>query len=97
MIDRDSWADFLTFFFFCSVYGIAAYSCSMELCMDPKSAAARRYISYFMHHINLLRHYKVIPVVVFDGGSMPCKAATDNERQRYGDSSCDDICTEITV
>ncbi|PAN16546.1 hypothetical protein PAHAL_3G068100 [Panicum hallii] len=59
-----------------------AYSCSMELCMDPKSAAARRYISYFMHHINLLRHYKVVPVVVFDGGSMPCKAATDNERQR---------------
>ncbi|XP_039836054.1 exonuclease 1 isoform X2 [Panicum virgatum] len=54
----------------------------MELCMDPKSAAARRYISYFMHHINLLRHYKVVPVVVFDGGSMPCKAATDNERQR---------------
>ncbi|TKW25000.1 hypothetical protein SEVIR_3G087500v4 [Setaria viridis] len=59
-----------------------AYSCSMELCMNPKSTAARRYISYFMHHVNLLRHYKVVPVVVFDGGSMPCKAATDNERQR---------------
>jgi len=27
-------------------------------------------------------HYKVVPVVVFDGGSMPCKAATDTERQR---------------
>ncbi|TVU51797.1 hypothetical protein EJB05_03241 [Eragrostis curvula] len=59
-----------------------AYSCSMELCMDPKSTSARRYISYFMHHINLLRHYKVIPVVVFDGCSMPCKAATDGERRR---------------
>nr|CAB3463443.1 unnamed protein product [Digitaria exilis] len=59
-----------------------AYACSMELCTDPRSTAARRYISYFMHHINLLRHYKVVPVVVFDGGSMPCKAATDNERQR---------------
>ncbi|XP_062203025.1 exonuclease 1 [Phragmites australis] len=59
-----------------------AYSCSMELCMDPKSGSARRYISYFMHHINLLRHYKVVPVVVFDGGSMPCKAATDKERHR---------------
>jgi len=67
----------------------------MELCMDPKSAAARRYISYFMHHINLLRHYKVVPVVVFDGGSMPCKAATDNERQRYGNSSCDDIWLRV--
>ncbi|KAF8643403.1 hypothetical protein HU200_066887 [Digitaria exilis] len=59
-----------------------AYACSMELFTDPRSTAARRYISYFMHHINLLRHYKVVPVVVFDGGSMPCKAATDNERQR---------------
>ncbi|KAL6642445.1 hypothetical protein ACP70R_020626 [Stipagrostis hirtigluma subsp. patula] len=59
-----------------------AYSCSMELCMDPKSSAARRYISYFMHHINLLRHYKVVPVVVFDGCSMPCKAATDEERHK---------------
>ncbi|KAL6905917.1 hypothetical protein ACP4OV_003518 [Aristida adscensionis] len=59
-----------------------AYSCSMELCTDPKSAAARRYISYFMHHINLLRHYKVVPVVVFDGCSMPCKAATDEDRRK---------------
>ena len=25
------------------------------------------------------------PLVVFDRGSMPCKAATDNERHRYGD------------
>ncbi|GJN13445.1 hypothetical protein PR202_gb00150 [Eleusine coracana subsp. coracana] len=55
---------------------------NMELCMNPKSTSARRYISYFMHHINLLRHYKVVPVVVFDGCSMPCKAATDDERRR---------------
>ncbi|XP_051200215.1 exonuclease 1 [Lolium perenne] len=59
-----------------------AYSCSMELCMNPKSAGARRYISYFMHHVNLLRHHKVVPVVVFDGGSMPCKAATDKDRHK---------------
>uniref|UniRef100_A0ACD5WZ01 Uncharacterized protein n=1 Tax=Avena sativa TaxID=4498 RepID=A0ACD5WZ01_AVESA len=59
-----------------------AYSCSMELCMNPKSAGARRYISYFMHHVNLLRHHRVVPVVVFDGGSMPCKSATDEDRHR---------------
>uniref|UniRef100_A0ACD6AIG6 Uncharacterized protein n=2 Tax=Avena sativa TaxID=4498 RepID=A0ACD6AIG6_AVESA len=59
-----------------------AYSCSMELCMNPKSAGARRYISYFMHHVNLLRHHKVVPVVVFDGGSMPCKSATDEDRHK---------------
>jgi hypothetical protein len=57
--------------------------------MDPKSNSARRYINYFMHHINLLRHYKVVPVVVFDGCSMPCKAATDDERRRYANSVCD--------
>jgi exonuclease-1 len=68
----------------------------MELCMNPKSTAARRYISYFMHHINLLRHYKVVPVVVFDGGSMPCKAATDNERRRYRELSYDGICLLVT-
>jgi hypothetical protein len=65
-----------------------AYSCSMELCMNPKSAGARRYISYFMHHVNLLRHHKVVPVVVFDGGSMPCKAATDKDRHKYATSNC---------
>ncbi|EMS51783.1 Exonuclease 1 [Triticum urartu] len=59
-----------------------AYSCSMELCMSPRSAGARRYISYFMHHVNLLRHHKVVPVVVFDGGSMPCKSATDEDRHK---------------
>ncbi|CAM0910547.1 unnamed protein product [Alopecurus aequalis] len=59
-----------------------AYSCSMELCMDPRSAGARRYISYFMHHVNLLRHHKVVPVVVFDGGSMPCKSGTDKDRHK---------------
>ncbi|CAL9066257.1 unnamed protein product [Musa banksii] len=59
-----------------------AYSCSMELCLDMPGEAARRYLNYFMHHINLLRHYKIMPVVVFDGGSIPCKSATDHERHR---------------
>ncbi|KAJ4973711.1 hypothetical protein NE237_006885 [Protea cynaroides] len=59
-----------------------AYSCSMELCLDSKGDAKSRYLKYFMHRINLLRHYKIIPIVVFDGGNIPCKAATENERQR---------------
>lgn len=32
----------------------------------------------------MLRHYKITPVVVFDGGSLPCKAATQDERNKYG-------------
>ncbi|XP_021909370.1 exonuclease 1 isoform X2 [Carica papaya] len=54
----------------------------MELCMDSNSEKKLRYIDYFMHRINLLRHYKIIPVVVFDGGNIPCKAATEHERHR---------------
>ncbi|XP_038688103.1 exonuclease 1 [Tripterygium wilfordii] len=59
-----------------------AYSCSMELCLDSKSETKLRYIDYFMHRINLLRFHKITPIVVFDGGSIPCKSATVHERQR---------------
>ncbi|XP_010249407.1 PREDICTED: exonuclease 1 isoform X1 [Nelumbo nucifera] len=59
-----------------------AYSCSMELCLDSKSNRKSLYLHYFMHRINLLRHYKITPVVVFDGGNVPCKAATEDERHR---------------
>ncbi|XP_039142572.1 exonuclease 1 isoform X2 [Dioscorea cayenensis subsp. rotundata] len=54
----------------------------MELCLGSRSESAKRFLKYFMHHIDLLRHYKITPVVVFDGGNMPCKAATENERHR---------------
>ncbi|XP_061343645.1 exonuclease 1 [Gastrolobium bilobum] len=59
-----------------------AYSCSMELCLDSDSGKKLRYIEYFMHRVNMLRFYKITPVVVFDGGNVPCKAATEEERKR---------------
>ncbi|KAJ1392017.1 XPG/Rad2 endonuclease [Sesbania bispinosa] len=59
-----------------------AYSCSMELCLDIDSERKLRYIEYFMHRVNLLRYYKITPVVVFDGGNVPCKSATEEERHR---------------
>ncbi|CAJ1952050.1 unnamed protein product [Sphenostylis stenocarpa] len=59
-----------------------AYSCSMELCLDSDSERKWRYIEYFMHRVNLLRFYKITPVVVFDGNNVPCKAATEEERNR---------------
>ncbi|KAL1318425.1 exonuclease 1 [Arachis ipaensis] len=59
-----------------------AYSCSMELCLDSDSEKKLRYIEYFMHRVNLLRYYKITPVVVFDGGNVPCKAATEQERNK---------------
>ncbi|GLT37436.1 hypothetical protein SLA2020_117540 [Shorea laevis] len=59
-----------------------AYSCSMELCLNLGGDKKTQFLSYFMHRINLLRFHKIIPVVVFDGGSIPCKAATENDRYR---------------
>ncbi|XP_050258721.1 exonuclease 1 isoform X1 [Quercus robur] len=59
-----------------------AYSCSMELCLNSDNNKKMRYIEYFMHRINLLRHHKITPVVVFDGGNIPCKAATEDDRHR---------------
>ncbi|XP_023001042.1 exonuclease 1 [Cucurbita maxima] len=59
-----------------------AYSCSMEICLNSDSDKKWRYLDYCMHRINLLRHYKIVPVVVFDGGNVPCKKATEQERHR---------------
>lgn len=42
-----------------------------------------QFLRYFMHRINMLKHYKITPVVVFDGGNTPCKAATEDERNRH--------------
>ncbi|XP_074316592.1 exonuclease 1 [Silene latifolia] len=60
-----------------------AYSCSMELCLNSEGEKKYQYINYFMHRINLLRHHKITPVVIFDGGNIPCKAVTENDRYRH--------------
>ncbi|XP_031259371.1 exonuclease 1 [Pistacia vera] len=66
-----------------------AYSCSMELCLNSKSERKYQYLNYFMHRINLLRHYNITPVVVFDGGNIPCKAVTEDERHRRREANRD--------
>ncbi|MQL78899.1 hypothetical protein Taro_011350 [Colocasia esculenta] len=55
-----------------------AYACSMELCLNMQGEAAGRYLRYFMHHVNLLRHHNITPVVVFDGGNIPSKKRHEN-------------------
>ncbi|CAM8915506.1 unnamed protein product [Rhodiola kirilowii] len=66
-----------------------AYSCSMELCLDLNGEKKLRYLQYFMHRIKLLQHYKIIPVVVFDGGNLPCKSRTEEERKRKRTANLD--------
>lgn len=43
----------------------------------------------------MLRHYKVIPVVVFDGGHLPFKASTEEDRQRRRDASMEQARTKL--
>lgn len=56
----------------------------MELSLNMEGDKKLQYLKYCMHRIKMLRHYKITPVVVFDGGSLPCKAATQDERNKYG-------------
>ncbi|OMO93924.1 XPG/Rad2 endonuclease [Corchorus capsularis] len=56
-----------------------ALSCSTELC---KGLPTSRHIEYCMHRVNLLRHYGVKPVLVFDGGLLPMKIEQENKRAR---------------
>lgn len=43
----------------------------------------RRYIEYCMHRVNMLRHFGVQPVLVFDGGGLPMKSDQEIKRARY--------------
>ncbi|XP_060676493.1 exonuclease 1 isoform X1 [Ziziphus jujuba] len=56
-----------------------ALSCSKDLC---KGLPASRHIEYCMHRVNLLRHYGVKPVLVFDGGLLPMKGEQEKKRAR---------------
>lgn len=35
-----------------------------------------------MHRVNMLRHFGVVPVLVFDGGSLPMKSDQEVKRAR---------------
>ncbi|KAF7840388.1 exonuclease 1 isoform X2 [Senna tora] len=56
-----------------------AFSCSAELC---KGLPTSRHIEYCMRKVNLLRHYGVKPILVFDGGLLPMKSEQENKRAR---------------
>ena len=54
-----------------------AYACASDLALGRPTT---RYVAYAVHRIRMLRHYGVIPYVVFDGGPLPSKAGTEAER-----------------
>ncbi|KAI7824654.1 exonuclease [Gamsiella multidivaricata] len=54
-----------------------AFSCAQELCLGQPT---QKYITYFMRKIDMFKFFGVKPYVVFDGGYLPSKAATEQER-----------------
>jgi exonuclease-1 len=56
----------------------AVFSCSFEI-MTGKPT--RKYIDYCVKKIKLLQHHKITPLLVFDGGNLPMKAGTEQDRK----------------
>ena len=40
-----------------------------------------------MHRVRLLRHFKIEPYIVFDGGPLPAKKGTEVERKKRRDEN----------
>ncbi|DAZ97027.1 TPA: hypothetical protein N0F65_012896 [Lagenidium giganteum] len=57
----------------------AIYCCSQELCLGQDTD---KYVNYFMDRVAALLHHGIIPYVVFDGGALPMKQGTEEERRR---------------
>ena len=43
-------------------------------------------MEYAMHRVRMLRHYKVEPYIVFDGGPLSAKKGTESERKKKRDA-----------
>ncbi|GBG33330.1 Flap endonuclease 1 [Hondaea fermentalgiana] len=55
------------------------YCCSTEICVN---ADWSKCISYCMKRVEMLRHFGVKPIMVFDGDNLPMKKDTENARQQ---------------
>ncbi|GAA5870233.1 hypothetical protein JCM3774_004616 [Rhodotorula dairenensis] len=56
-----------------------AYGCAEDLALGRPTT---KYVNYAMHRVRMLKHYGVTPVMVFDGGLLPSKMGTEDERKR---------------
>lgn len=59
-----------------------AYSCSRELC---ENIPTDKYLTYCMGFVDLLRLYKIKPILVFDGGRLPMKGNKESHRHEKRD------------
>ncbi|KZO95426.1 PIN domain-like protein [Calocera viscosa TUFC12733] len=56
-----------------------AWGCAEQLAKGERTV---KYVDYFMGRIRLMRYHGVEPFVVFDGGPLPAKRGTEEERSR---------------
>ncbi|TFK38046.1 PIN domain-like protein [Crucibulum laeve] len=60
------------------------FACATELATGKDT---HKYVDYAMHRVRLLRHHKIEPYIVFDGGPLPAKKGTEKERKAKRDES----------
>ncbi|GAA5825534.1 hypothetical protein JCM11251_000275 [Rhodosporidiobolus azoricus] len=56
-----------------------AYGCAEDLALGRPTT---KYVNYAMHRVRMLKYYGVTPIMVFDGGLLPSKMGTEDERER---------------
>ncbi|EPX70482.1 exonuclease I Exo1 [Schizosaccharomyces octosporus yFS286] len=54
------------------------FTCAHELALQKDTD---KYIKYAVHQALMLQYYGVKPIIVFDGGPLPCKAPTEQKRK----------------
>ncbi|KAL0050067.1 hypothetical protein WJX82_003781 [Trebouxia sp. C0006] len=57
----------------------AAYCCAEEIC---EGKFTDKHVQYCMQKVQMLQHCGVQPIIVFDGGRLPMKAAEEGSRSR---------------
>ncbi|KZS98264.1 PIN domain-like protein [Sistotremastrum niveocremeum HHB9708] len=61
-----------------------AYGCAPDLVTGKPTV---KYVDYAMHRVRMLRHFGIQPYLVFDGGPLPAKKGTEQERQKRRDEN----------
>lgn len=61
-----------------------------EICLNLESKS--RFVGYCEHMVKMLLYYEVIPVVVFDGTTLPSKKVTEASRAQQRQNSLDRAC-----
>ncbi|KAF8068926.1 hypothetical protein FPV67DRAFT_1490320 [Lyophyllum atratum] len=60
------------------------HTCATELATNKDT---HKYVDYAMHRVRLLRHHNIEPYIVFDGGPLPAKKGTEDDRKQRRDDS----------